>query len=147
MSRSSGASLGSHGASSSGWRLVFALMAVSIEEVGCQKARSGLSPVATLVWMLCSYGSGIVTTWTDAPVACSKAATTCLGTVLLFCAAQTVSLTPSSFAVGSAQAAGAASAGAFADGSLQAARPSMSAAAATALIHFFIVGDPSVGVG
>ena len=103
MSRRSGASFDSQGASVSGCRLALALTAVSIEAVGCQNARSGLSPVATFVWTPCSYGSGMVTTWTLAPVACWKPSMTFLGTVLLFCAAQIVSFTPSSFAVGSAQ--------------------------------------------
>src|SRR4051794_25363651 len=103
MSRRSGASLDSHGASVSGCRLFLALIEVSSEAVGCQNAISGLSPVATLVWTLCSYGSGIVTTWTVAPVACWKDSTTFFGTVLLFCAAQMVSLTPASLAVGSGQ--------------------------------------------
>ncbi len=84
----------SHGASSSGCRFCFALMPASIDAVGCQNARSGLSPVAILVWMLCSYGSVIVTTSTLAPVVSSNASTTASGTVLEFCAAQMVSSTP-----------------------------------------------------
>src|SRR5688572_17864264 len=127
MSLSSGASFGSHGASVSGWRFVFALIAVSIDAVGCQNARSGLSPVATFVCTPCSYGSGIVTTSTSAPVACSNADTTCAGTVLLFCAAHTVSFTPANDDVGSGQPAGP-SEEAFVPGSLQAATPSRSVA-------------------
>jgi hypothetical protein len=96
------------------------LIAVSIDAVGCQNARSGLSPVATFVWMPCSYGSGMVTTSTAAPVARLKAATTFSGTLVLFCAAQTVSLTPWSFAVGSGQVTSVAVA-VSAEGSLQAA--------------------------
>jgi hypothetical protein len=117
--------------------LVFALIAVSIDAVGCQKAMSGLSPVATFVWMPCSYGSGMVTTSTVAPVAAWKPSTTFSGMVLLFCAAQIVSLTPSSFAVGSAHVA-VVSVAVSAAGSLHAARPSVSTAAVARLVHLFI---------
>ncbi len=43
-----------HGAPSSDWRFCFALSEVSCDAVGCQNARSGLSPVATFVWTPCS---------------------------------------------------------------------------------------------
>src|ERR1035437_3044003 len=82
--------LSTHGAPSRACRLVLAFRAVSIDAVGCQKARSGLSPVATLVWIPCSYGSGIVTTFTVAPVSFSKPATTLSGVLLEFWAAQMV---------------------------------------------------------
>src|SRR3954465_8176314 len=101
MSRSLGASFGGQGAPVSGCRLAFALIAVSMDAVGCQNARSGLSPGATFVCTPCSYGSGMVTTLTVAPVAVWKASMTCLGTVLLFWAAQIVRLTPASLAEGS----------------------------------------------
>src|SRR5437660_686089 len=89
--------LPAHGAPSSGWRFCVAFSEVSSEAVGCQKARSGLSPVATLVCTPCSYGSGMVTTLTLAPVAFWKPSTTDCGVLLEFWAAQTVSVTPSSF--------------------------------------------------
>src|SRR2546428_3374641 len=132
MSFSSGESFDSQGASVSGCRFVLALIAVSMDAVGCQKARSGLSPVATLVCTPCSYGSGMVTTSTSAPVAFSNAATTCSGTVLLFWAAQIVSLTPLSEAVGSGQETGPPAA-VSAPGSLHAEIPSTSAAATAAM--------------
>src|SRR3954453_18363811 len=97
MSFSRGSSFGSQGAPVSGWRLALALIAVSMDAVGCQKARSGLSPVATFVCTPCSYGSGMVTTLTFAPVAFSKPEMTLSGVLFEFCAAQMVRLTPSSF--------------------------------------------------
>ena len=108
MSRSSGRTSSSHGASSSGCRLAGAFSAVSIEAVGCQNARSGVSPVATLVWTPCSYGSGMVTTSTSAPVASSNADTTASGTVTELWAAQIVRSTPDRSAVWSGQATGSA---------------------------------------
>src|SRR3954451_7690354 len=135
MSRSFGSILSSQGAPVSGCRLVLALIAVSIEAVGCQNARSGLSPVATLVCTPCSYGSGTVTTWTVAPVAFWKPSTTFCGMVLLFCAAQMVSLTPSSLAVGSAQVTALSAVAVVEPGSQQ---PAISRAATATPIQRFI---------
>src|SRR3954468_13960221 len=132
MSFSRGSSFGSQGAPVSGWRLALALIAVSMDAVGCQKARSGLSPVATLVCTPCSYGSGMVTTLTVAPVARWKASITCLGTVLLFWAAQMVRPTPSSLAEGSAQVVRALPADAPVPGSLQPVTLRLRASAAAA---------------
>src|SRR5665647_69380 len=86
--------LSTQGAPSKDCRVVFALIAVSIEAVGCQKARSGSSPVATLVWMFCSYGSGIATIFTSAPVNFSKPLTTPFIVVLAPLDPQMVRLTP-----------------------------------------------------
>src|SRR4051812_22073679 len=104
MLRSGGLNLFTHGAPSRDCRLFDALRLVSSEAVGCQKARSGLSPDATLVCRSCSYGSGTVTTLILAPVADWKSAITFLAVMLLFCAAQMVRLTPSSLAVSAGQA-------------------------------------------
>ncbi|WP_218671339.1 hypothetical protein [Microbispora sp. GKU 823] len=143
----------SQGAWSSGCRFVLALMAVSMDAVGCQNARSGLSPVATLVCTPCSYGSGMVTISTFAPVALPNASTTCLGTALLFCAAQIVRVTPSSLAVGSAQVVAAASPAAppavsaeeSTEGSLQAAAPAAITATTARVCHFFMVSISLLG--
>src|SRR3954447_25582296 len=104
MSRTAGSRLSSQGASSRTCRLVLACSTDSWLAVGCQKARSGLSPVATLVCTPCSYGSGMVTTFTLAPVAFSNPAITGFGTSVEFCAAQMVRLVPLSEAVGEGQA-------------------------------------------
>src|SRR3954467_1016943 len=106
MLRSAGWNLAIHGAPSRVCRLAVALRLVNSDAVGCQKARSGLSPDATFVWPPCSYGSGMVTTWTLAPVAAWKSLITFLATVLLFCAAQMVSVVPFSLAVSLGQPAG-----------------------------------------
>src|SRR3954468_10797438 len=153
MSFSRGSSFGSQGAPVSGWRLALALIAVSMDAVGCQKAMSGLSPVATLVCTPCSYGSGTVTTLTVAPVAFWNPSMTLVGTVLLFCAAQMVSVTPSSLVFGSGHAVAPVSVLVAVPGSLQAATPRLrSAAAATALTKrfmaiLFVVGNRSGASG
>src|SRR6266516_8081652 len=106
MLRSGGLNLFTHGAPSRGCRLFVAFRLVSSEAVGCQNARSGLSPDATLVCRSCSYGSGIVTTLILAPVAASKSEITFPAVLLLFCAAQIARLTPSRLAGSAGQAAG-----------------------------------------
>src|SRR4051812_7879492 len=140
MSRTAGSRLSSQGASSSVCRLVLACSTDSWLAVGCQNARSGLSPVATLVCTLCSYGSGMVTTLTLAPVAFSNPAITGFGTSVEFCAAQMVRVLPLSEAVGEGQAAAAPLGSAVVEpGSEQAASVvTASRAAAVALNAFFI---------
>lgn len=140
-----GVYLSINGAPSRGCKFCLALMAVNCDAVGCQKARSGLSPDATFVCTLCSYGSGTVTMLIFAPVAVVKSSATFLATVLLFCAAQMVRFTPSSFAVCSGQEAGAPESAlpVPAPGSLQPAISSATTAAAINGFRILFIGRPS----
>src|SRR5436309_819319 len=135
---SAGLNLPTHGAPSRVCRLAEALRLVSSDAVGCQNARSGLSPEATLVCTSCSYGSGIVTILIFAPVAALKSDATFFAIVLLFWAAQMVNVVPSSLAVSLGQADGAEFLSLPEPGLLHAARTIDATATAAAPILFRI---------